>query len=121
MASRKQQQGELIFQLGSLLGPFLDITNNPSKFPTELSFKTRAKYMPDVNLFKEQVQNFVNGEAGYSYEIEWRKIQDEIDSFADNTLKNDFGNIPVFAQKLDIFRQNMLNELLSIPTSFETE
>ncbi len=121
MTSRKLQQAELIFKFGSLLSPFLDIVNNPSKYNAEMRSKTRAKYMSDINLFKEHIQTFVSSEEGYSYEIEWRKIQGEISSFANNTLKNSYDDNAAFSQQLDLYRQNLLAELLSIPTSSEAE
>ena len=80
MTSRKQQQADLIFKFGVLIGPLLEIANN--LLNTQLKpLKTRAKYMSDISIFKEQVQNFTNGEEGYLYEIERQKIQGEINSF----------------------------------------
>jgi hypothetical protein len=121
MTSRKQQQADLIFKFGVLIGPLLDIVNNPTKYTSEMRSRLRAKYMSDINTFKEQVQNFVYSEEGYSYEIEWRKIQGEISGFSNNTLKNDFDDITVFAQKLELYHQAVSNEIISIPTSSEAE
>lgn len=121
MAGRKQQQADLIFKFGVLINPLLDIVNNPSKYTSDVRTKTRAKYMFDINIFKEQVQNFAYGEQGYLYEIEWRRIHGEINNFSNNTLKNDFEDIVVFAQKLDLYRQTVLKEIISIPTSSEAE
>lgn len=121
MTSRKHQQGELIFKLGCLLRPFFDIVQNPSEYSSERRYRLRAKYMSDINLFKEQIQTFAYGEEGYSYEIEWRKIQGEINSFSNNALKNDFDNSSVFTEKLDSYWQSLLNEIVSIPTSSEAK
>lgn len=113
---RKKEQAELIFMLGQLFGPLLDIAQNPDQYePWEIS-KTLAKFFHNRPKFHQAFLDFTTSEPGHNYLIEWGEganLIGNIENWAARCSNDNKKLLNLFIEK----RQLILDIILSIPVS----
>ncbi len=113
---RKKEQAELIFMLGQLFGPLIDIEQIPNQYePWEIS-KALARFFHNRPKFQRVFFNFTTSEPGHDYLIEQAEGVRQIGNLehwaAQNS--NDIKKLlNLFIEK----RQLLLDIILSIPVS----
>lgn len=113
---RKKEQAELIFMLGQLFGPLIDIEQNPNQYePWEIS-KTLARFFHNRPKFQQAFIEFTVSEPGHDYQIERAKGMEQIIKLEHWAAQcsNDINKLSnLFIEK----RQLLLDVILSIPVS----
>jgi hypothetical protein len=114
--NRKQEQAELMFKLGMLLGPLKEVAENPQATFDQLR-QARAKYANDKNEFTSSVGSFSKSESGHYYEAEFGHIQQKVAQF--HSMLSNLESVAPLAEQLKAFADVIRDELLSIPTPLD--
>ncbi len=120
MASRKEQQAELLIQFGELIAPMEELVNHPKQQTAQSRARASAKFTHDCDLFKRSLSDFTNGESGHNYKVEYSQISGRLNvftnqmvSFRDDTAK--------LAGELQQVRQTATQYILAIPCDLDSE
>lgn len=111
---RRQQQAELIFSLGKLFGPLIEMSENPSNFESWERVRTLARFSSNHPSFTQSVNLFLSSEPGHTYQIEMTRFSPLINLMMSQIEREPEDNENLHSA-VTIARDKMLKIILSIP------
>lgn len=111
---RKQQQAELIFSLGKLFGPLIEMSENPGNYEAWERVRTLARFSSNHPSFTQSVNSFLTSEPGHTYQIEMTKFSPLINLMMKQIEKDPDDNENLNSA-VTLTREKMLKIILSIP------
>ena len=72
--NRKREQATIFTQLGELFGPLMSMAENPASYDSDERTRIHARYCFDVELFRNKVTQYGQGEPGHYYQIQWQRV-----------------------------------------------
>lgn len=111
---RKQEQAELIFLLGKLFGPLIEMSDNPGNFEAWERTRTLARFSANHPAFCQSVNKFLTSEPGHTYQIEMTKFSPLINLMM-NAINIAQDDNEKFKEAVTDTRDKMLEIILSIP------
>lgn len=111
---RKQEQAELIFSLGKLFGPLIEMSDNPGNFEAWERTRTLARFSANHPAFYQSVNRFLTSEPGHIYQIEMTKFSPLINIMM-NAISIAYNDNEKFKETVTDTRDKMLEIILSIP------
>lgn len=114
MYDRKQEQVELIFMLGQLFGPLIELAENPELFDRWERSRFMARFSADHPKFYQAFNKFCNSEPGHYYELELRLFSPLFNIMLSQIDPN-FEDMAKFKSLINDTKKKILDILLSIP------
>lgn len=76
---RKREQAEILFKLGQLFGPLLNLAESPDSFDREDQSRILAPFSAEVDKFLHRhLTKYTEGEPGHAYNVEFRQCACDI-------------------------------------------
>jgi len=117
---RKAKQADLIFQMGLVLKPVLDIIQDPAKYDSDERRHVRACFHVDRDKLHDDIHAFCRSDPGAEYLVEMRDIQEPLNRMNDLVLRSLVEDPSGMAAKLEGLRQDFLKALAEFPVSVDT-
>ena len=118
MTDRKEEQADLLIQFGDLIAPLEGLVALPEKQTPQTRSRACAKFIHDLQLFQQNVQQFVTGELGHHYSVERQGIIGSLNIFSSQL--DQFRDDPeVIKSRLADLRETVKRNILSIPCDVE--
>lgn len=111
---RKQQQAELIFSLGKLFGPLIEMSENPENYEAWERVRALARFSSNHPSFTKSVNLFLSSEPGHTYQIEMTRFSPLINIMMRH-IERDSDNNKNLNSIVTQTRDKMLEIILSIP------
>lgn len=80
---RNQKQSQLVYELGLLLSPLIDVADNPQEYDAHERSRRAAKFHVDASAFSGKVSEFASSEPGYLYNNEVHAFRTEFNHIYD--------------------------------------
>ena len=120
MASRKEQQAELLISFGELISPLEELIKHPDQQNDNSRSKACAKFTHDRPLFFVILNKFCTGEPGHNYAVESSMITGRLNTFT-NSLTKFRSDTETLTNKLKDIRNIVKSNILSIPCELDYE
>ncbi len=119
--NRKEEQSNLIFKLGLVLGPLVKIAESPEKFDSETIKKTAALFFSEVGKIESEFRNFTRPEENHFYSIENDKLHTLFHGLKSAVKDHFYTPGSIIKGMLEGYKKNILDVLLSIPVMVNSE
>jgi len=118
--TRKEQQQDLIYQLGLWLRPVMDVVESPDTYSAEERANIRARAYRDGQAFSNAVHAFCHDEPGHAYVVEHNVITREIGNLI-TSINNSLVDAPEnLAGRIEHLRPQIVNGIMAVPVSIES-
>jgi hypothetical protein len=111
---RRQQQAELLYQLGQLLAPLQEVIDYPNQHTPQTRAKATAKFSTDYRALIEQLRVFARDDAGNMYQVEFTRARQAINQLQQGigTARDD--NV-LLASIVALAKQTVQSAILAMP------
>jgi hypothetical protein len=111
--NRKREQAALIWKIGSLFGPLVRMSENPSSYDADERERIAARFHAELPAFSNLFSAYCSGEPGHSYSYQQRQSANIFHS----TIQM---SATVLAQSANNFSNQYLDLVQSIPVPIDS-
>lgn len=118
--TRKEQQQDLIYQLGLWLRPVMDVVESPNTYSAEERANIRARAYRDGQAFTQAVHAFCHNVPGHTYVMEHQVIRTEIDNLIGSVNSSLVDAPQSLASCVEHLRPQIVAGIVAVPVSSES-
>lgn len=119
MADHVAEKGQLIFELGLLLGPVREVIDDPSIFDSNQRATIRARYRVDSDAFRGRVLSFCR-RPGADFDTEFSLVRNELNNLLLAVNANLVNAPDALASSIDHLLPQIIEGIQAIPAEIET-
>ena len=117
--NRKEEQANLIYKVGLLAKPIVDVVADPQKFNSTTRALIRAKFIADHAVLTVQLKSFFDTEPGHDYSAEWRDIRSGLVHLTGPVTEMFVNWHEEFPTQFEKYKQELVSAIIAVPVPVE--